>query len=103
MSELILFLPFYLLPFLALFLLRRPAYWAAGALIALGTPHELIESLEADQIVEFSAVGNLSEEALTRLPGVRRRRTARVGLCEGQGRGRHGGDDPREVSRPSPP
>jgi ABC-2 type transport system ATP-binding protein len=41
-------------------------------MIALGTPLELIASLEAEQIVEFSATGELELEALERLPGVRR-------------------------------
>ncbi|HVG39253.1 MAG TPA: ABC transporter ATP-binding protein [Pyrinomonadaceae bacterium] len=42
-----------------------------GRVIALGTPFELIESLGADQIVEFSARGEIDEHALGRLPGVR--------------------------------
>ena len=42
-----------------------------GRVIALGTPFELIESLGADQIVEFSARGEIDEHALGGLPGVR--------------------------------
>jgi ABC-2 type transport system ATP-binding protein len=42
-----------------------------GKIIALGTPLELIESLGADQIVEFSAQGNIEENDLANLPGVR--------------------------------
>jgi ABC-2 type transport system ATP-binding protein len=43
-----------------------------GRVIALGTPDELIASLGADQVVEFSATGELVEEPLARLPGVTR-------------------------------
>jgi ABC-2 type transport system ATP-binding protein len=50
----------------------RVAIMDQGRTIALGTPQELIESLEADQIVEFSATGELAEETLASLPGVRR-------------------------------
>lgn len=50
----------------------RVAIMDHGRMIALGTPQELIASLEADQIVEFSATGELQEEALAQLPGVRR-------------------------------
>jgi ABC-2 type transport system ATP-binding protein len=50
-----------------------------GRMIALGTPQELIASLEADQIVEFSATGELREETLSRLPGVRRVRGSGAG------------------------
>lgn len=42
-----------------------------GKIIALGTPLELIESLGADQIVEFSARGHIEENELANLPGVR--------------------------------
>jgi len=52
----------------------RVAIMDHGRIIALGTPRELIESLEADQIVEFSAVGDLAEGSLAELPGVRRMR-----------------------------
>jgi ABC-2 type transport system ATP-binding protein len=50
----------------------RVAIMDHGRIIALGTPAELIASLEADQIVEFSARGQLNEGALNHLPGVRR-------------------------------
>ncbi|HEX8493169.1 MAG TPA: ABC transporter ATP-binding protein [Pyrinomonadaceae bacterium] len=50
----------------------RVAIMDQGRMIALGTPLELIASLEADQIVEFSATGELPEETLASLPGVRR-------------------------------
>ncbi len=50
----------------------RVAIMDHGRMIALGTPLELIESLEADQIVEFSATGELQEDALAQLPGIRR-------------------------------
>lgn len=50
----------------------RVAIMDHGRMIALGTPQELIASLEADQIVEFSATGALQEEALAKLPGIRR-------------------------------
>lgn len=43
-----------------------------GRIIALGTPAELIASLGADQIVEFSTRGaNVDAQALSALPGVR--------------------------------
>ena len=38
--------------------------------IALGTPAELIASLGADQIIEFSVTSELAEDPLTRLPAV---------------------------------
>jgi ABC-2 type transport system ATP-binding protein len=50
----------------------RVAIMDQGRMIALGTPQELIASLEADQIVEFSTTDALEEESLTQLPGVRR-------------------------------
>jgi ABC-2 type transport system ATP-binding protein len=42
-----------------------------GHVIALGTPSELIASLGADQIVEFSVEGKVEEQSLENLPGVR--------------------------------
>jgi ABC-2 type transport system ATP-binding protein len=43
-----------------------------GRLIALGTEGELIRSLDADQIIEFSVKGQLPDSLLANLPGVRR-------------------------------
>jgi ABC-2 type transport system ATP-binding protein len=43
-----------------------------GRLIALGTEDELVRSLDADQIVEFSVKGQLEDGLLEGLPGVRR-------------------------------
>ena len=42
-----------------------------GRVIALGTPTELISSLGADQIVEFSVQGEMNQSALENLAGVR--------------------------------
>ncbi len=42
-----------------------------GRIIALGTPDQLIESLGADQILEFSTRRKLAEGELELLPGVR--------------------------------
>ncbi|HEX8922643.1 MAG TPA: ABC transporter ATP-binding protein, partial [Pyrinomonadaceae bacterium] len=42
-----------------------------GRVIALDTPTKLIESLGADQIVEFSVRGEIRESEFGRLPGVR--------------------------------
>ena len=39
-------------------------------MIALGTPAALIESLGADQVIEFSVTNPLTEDALTNLPAV---------------------------------
>ncbi len=50
----------------------RVAIMDHGRMIALGTPLELIASLEAEQIVEFSVTGEFREEPLSHLPGVRR-------------------------------
>jgi ABC-2 type transport system ATP-binding protein len=41
-----------------------------GKVIALGTPAELIESLGADQIIEFSVTNELADDLLMRLPAV---------------------------------
>jgi ABC-2 type transport system ATP-binding protein len=49
----------------------RVAIMDHGRMIALGTPASLIESLGADQIIEFSVRGSLSEAPLAGLPGVR--------------------------------
>ena len=48
----------------------RVAIMDHGKVIALGTPAELIESLGADQIIEFSVTKQLVDEALMRLPAV---------------------------------
>lgn len=49
----------------------RVAIMDHGKVIALGTPLELIESLGADQIMEFRVNREISEGALTTLPGVK--------------------------------
>src|SRR5215467_251400 len=48
----------------------RVAIMDHGKMIALGTPAELIESLGADQIIEFSVTQPLTDEPLKRLPAV---------------------------------
>ena len=48
----------------------RVAIMDHGKVIALGTPAELIESLGADQIVEFSVKQELADDALKDLPAV---------------------------------
>jgi ABC-2 type transport system ATP-binding protein len=48
----------------------RVAIMDHGKMIALGTPAELIESLGADQVIEFSVTNPLTEDALTNLPAV---------------------------------
>jgi ABC-2 type transport system ATP-binding protein len=48
----------------------RVAIMDHGKVIALGTPAELIESLGADQIIEFSVTTTLADDALTSLPAV---------------------------------
>jgi len=48
----------------------RVAIMDHGKIIALGTPLELIESLGADQIIEFRVTNPIAEEALTSLPAV---------------------------------
>jgi ABC-2 type transport system ATP-binding protein len=49
----------------------RVAIMDHGKVIALGTPAELIASLGADQVIEFSVTNALSEDELTSLPAVR--------------------------------
>jgi len=49
----------------------RVAIMDHGKVIALGTPAELIESLGADQVIEFSATNPLVEDALTNIPAVK--------------------------------
>jgi ABC-2 type transport system ATP-binding protein len=48
----------------------RVAIMDHGKVIALGTPAELIESLGADQIIEFSVTKSLEDESLMQLPAV---------------------------------
>jgi len=48
----------------------RVAIMDHGKIIALGTPPELIESLGADQIIEFRVTREIDGETLTNLPGV---------------------------------
>jgi ABC-2 type transport system ATP-binding protein len=48
----------------------RVAIMDHGKTIALGTPAALIESLGAEQVIEFSVTNTLADEALTSLPGV---------------------------------
>ncbi|HYP54355.1 MAG TPA: ABC transporter ATP-binding protein [Pyrinomonadaceae bacterium] len=50
----------------------RVAIMDHGRVIAEGTPAELVASLGAEQIVEFSARGRFDKERLSELPGVRR-------------------------------
>ncbi len=52
-----------------------------GRVIALDTPAKLIESLGADQIVEFSVRGEMDEQGLENLPGVRGVRAAGGGYA----------------------
>jgi ABC-2 type transport system ATP-binding protein len=49
----------------------RVAIMDHGKVIALGTPAALIESLGADQIIEFSVTKSLEEDPLTQLPAVK--------------------------------
>lgn len=48
----------------------RVAIMDHGKIIALGTPLELIESLGADQIIEFRVTKEIPDDSLTRLPSV---------------------------------
>jgi ABC-2 type transport system ATP-binding protein len=48
----------------------RLAIMDHGRTIALGTPAELIASLGAEQIIEFSVIGNLDEARLSSLSGI---------------------------------
>ncbi len=48
----------------------RVAIMDHGKIIALGTPLELIESLGADQIIEFRATKDIPDDALISLPAV---------------------------------
>ena len=49
----------------------RVAIMDHGRMIALGTPSDLIQSLGADQIIEFTVTGELDPATLSRLSGVR--------------------------------
>jgi ABC-2 type transport system ATP-binding protein len=49
----------------------RVAIMDHGKIIALGTPAELIESLGADQVIEFSVTTTLNDDGLTNLPAVK--------------------------------
>ena len=49
----------------------RVAIMDHGKVIALGTPAELIESLGADQVIEFSVTNPVTEDALTNIPAVK--------------------------------
>lgn len=48
----------------------RVAIMDHGKMIALGTPAELIASLGAEQVIEFSVTNTLADEPLTSLPAV---------------------------------
>ena len=48
----------------------RVAIMDHGKIIALGTPLELIESLGADQIIEFRVTKEIADDVLTSLPAV---------------------------------
>jgi ABC-2 type transport system ATP-binding protein len=48
----------------------RVAIMDHGKVIALGTPADLIESLGAEQVIEFTVTNPLDDEALTNLPAV---------------------------------
>jgi ABC-2 type transport system ATP-binding protein len=49
----------------------RVAIMDHGKVIALGTPAALIESLGADQVIEFSVTNPLADDELTSLPAVK--------------------------------
>jgi ABC-2 type transport system ATP-binding protein len=49
----------------------RVAIMDHGKVIALGTPADLIESLGADQVIEFSVASALADDALKTLPAVK--------------------------------
>ena len=52
-----------------------------GRVIALDTPQKLIESLGAEQIVEFSVRGEVNEQGLENLAGVRGVRASNNGYA----------------------
>ena len=49
----------------------RVAIMDHGKIIALGSPAELIESLGADQVIEFSIANAIADDELTNLPAVK--------------------------------
>ncbi len=57
----------------------RVAIMDHGRVIALGTPNELIASLGAEQIIEFSVAETLQEKPLVELPGARSLRSTNGG------------------------
>jgi ABC-2 type transport system ATP-binding protein len=59
----------------------RVAIMDHGRVIALGSPQELVESLEADQVVEFTVKGEFEDHNLARLPGVRSVRPSNGSFC----------------------
>ncbi|HEY0080421.1 MAG TPA: ABC transporter ATP-binding protein [Pyrinomonadaceae bacterium] len=59
----------------------RVAIMDHGKVIALGTPLELIESLGAEQIVEFTTKAEVDEASLKSLPGVRGVRAVKGGYA----------------------
>jgi ABC-2 type transport system ATP-binding protein len=54
-----------------------------GKVIALGTPAELISSLQAANVIEFASEPELPEEVLTALPGVADLHRRGPNLCLG--------------------
>ena len=59
----------------------RVAIMDHGRVIALGSPQELVESLGADQVVEFTVKGEFQDNNLARLPGVRAVRPSNGSFC----------------------
>ena len=59
----------------------RVAIMDHGRVIALGTPNELIASLGAEQIIEFSVAGTLQEKPLVELPGANNLRSTNGGYA----------------------
>jgi ABC-2 type transport system ATP-binding protein len=59
----------------------RVAIMDHGRVIAIDTPTRLIESLGADQIVEFSVAGEMDKQKLESLPGVSGMRAASDGYA----------------------
>ena len=59
----------------------RVAIMDHGRVIALGAPNELIASLGAEQIIEFSVAGTLQEKPLVELPGAHNLRSTNDGYA----------------------